>query len=209
MSNWGLTGLPSLVSRGRTRDAWFATGKLLGSARAASTAPTTLSAAGGTAWRCGAGRPDGRYGINRESHQLAPFTAALFRSGVVRSAWASSMKIRIVPGRRGLRFTVRAAGLSGVYVPSAWVTIKAALPWAGGTPRRVRRIARNQVLLVAKHYPRDWISRYGWPVLIAQGLWGLVALRHGAGWLSCKASWKDCTVSDPCAGSGRTRAYCK
>jgi hypothetical protein len=34
---------------------------------------------------------------------------------------------------------------------------------------------------VAKHYPRKWVLRYGWQVFVAQTLWGLVALRHGAG----------------------------
>jgi hypothetical protein len=33
---------------------------------------------------------------------------------------------------------------------------------------------------VAKHYPPNWVLRYGWPVFIAQTLWGFVALRHGA-----------------------------
>ena len=47
-------------------------------------------------------------------------------------------------------------------------------------PDTVRKIARNQLLLVAKHYPPNWILRYGWPVFIAQTLWGFVALRHGA-----------------------------
>jgi hypothetical protein len=41
-------------------------------------------------------------------------------------------------------------------------------------------MARNQVLLVAKHFPSGWMRRYGWPVLVAQGLWGVVAARHGA-----------------------------
>jgi hypothetical protein len=44
----------------------------------------------------------------------------------------------------------------------------------------VRKIARNQLLIVAKHYPPNWVLRYGWPVFIAQALWGFVALRHGA-----------------------------
>ncbi|HEY7615722.1 MAG TPA: hypothetical protein VH744_02890, partial [Terriglobales bacterium] len=43
------------------------------------------------------------------------------------------------------------------------------------------RIARNQALLVAKHYPRVWGLRYGWPVLVAQVLWGGLAIRHGQG----------------------------
>jgi hypothetical protein len=43
-------------------------------------------------------------------------------------------------------------------------------------------ISRNQVLLVARHYPRRLLWRYGWAILAAQGLWGLVAARHGCAW---------------------------
>jgi hypothetical protein len=48
----------------------------------------------------------------------------------------------------------------------------------------VRRIARNQLLLVSRHFSR----RRWWTVAVAQLLWGAVALRHGAGgaWLQGK-----------------------
>ena len=49
-------------------------------------------------------------------------------------------------------------------------------------PETTRRIARNQVFLVAKHYSRRLLWRYAWQIAVAQGLWGFVALRHGAGW---------------------------
>jgi hypothetical protein len=44
-------------------------------------------------------------------------------------------------------------------------------------PETVRRIARNQLLLAARHYS----ARQLWPILVAQLLWGSVALRHGQG----------------------------
>jgi GT2 family glycosyltransferase len=72
------------------------------------------------------------------------------------------------------------AGLAGVYVPEAVAYHQGSATlgrWHGET---VRKIARNQLLLVAKHYPPNWILRYGWPVFIAQTLWGFIALRHGA-----------------------------
>jgi GT2 family glycosyltransferase len=72
------------------------------------------------------------------------------------------------------------AGLGGVYVPEAVAYHQGSATlgrWHGET---VRKIARNQLLLVAKHYPPNWILRYGWPVFIAQTLWGFIALRHGA-----------------------------
>jgi hypothetical protein len=46
----------------------------------------------------------------------------------------------------------------------------------------VRRIARNQVFLVAKHYPASLLRQYWWPIFVGQALWGMLALRHGAGW---------------------------
>ena len=46
----------------------------------------------------------------------------------------------------------------------------------------VRRIARNQVFLVAKHYPASLLLRYGWCIFVGQALWGMLALRHGTGW---------------------------
>ena len=53
----------------------------------------------------------------------------------------------------------------------------------------VRRIARNQVLLAAKHFrgqPR-------WPIVAGQLLWGLLALRHGRGFgVSFAASYPGC-----------------
>ena len=49
-------------------------------------------------------------------------------------------------------------------------------------PDTVRRISRNQMLVAGAALPA---AKWWWPVLVAQGLWGLVALRHGAGlaWL--------------------------
>ena len=54
----------------------------------------------------------------------------------------------------------------------------------------MRRIARNQLFLVARHFPKGWLLRYGWPVLVGQALWGLIALRHGAGGAFLKGKWE-------------------
>jgi GT2 family glycosyltransferase len=79
----------------------------------------------------------------------------------------------------GLRCAL--AGLAGVYVPEALGYHQGSATLGRWHSESVRQIARNQILLIAKNYPGNWIARYGWPVLIAQALWGLVALRHGAG----------------------------
>ena len=51
-------------------------------------------------------------------------------------------------------------------------------------------MARNQVWLVARHYPAPVPPRYWWPILAAQALWGCVALRHGAGTAWLHGKWQ-------------------
>jgi GT2 family glycosyltransferase len=80
----------------------------------------------------------------------------------------------------GLRCATQ--GLGGVYVPDAVATHQGSASLGPWSPAMVRLVARNQVLLIAKHYPRSLLRRYWWPILVGQGLWGLLALRHGAAW---------------------------
>jgi GT2 family glycosyltransferase len=162
-------------------DAWFATGKLLDAA-AHERIEGSFDALcrGGCAWRCGHGRLDSQLWNQPRSIQLAPFTAAIFRADLFRRVGLLDEQFESY--LEDVDFGLRCAelGLSGLYVPEAiaYHTGSATLGrWHRDT---VRKIARNQLLLVAKHYPPDWIKRYGWCVLVAQTLWGFVALRHGA-----------------------------
>jgi GT2 family glycosyltransferase len=162
-------------------DAWFATGKLLDAA-AHERIEGSFDALcrGGCAWRCGQGRLDSQLWNQPRSIQLAPFTAAIFRADLFRRVGLLDEQFESY--LEDVDFGLRCAelGLSGLYVPEAiaYHTGSATLGrWHRDT---VRKIARNQLLLVAKHYPPDWIKRYGWCVLVAQTLWGFVALRHGA-----------------------------
>jgi len=161
-------------------DAWFATGKLL-DANSRSHIDGTFDAIsrGACSWRCGQGRPDSPLWNQPRAIRFAPFTATLFRAelfervGMLDDSFESYLE--------DVDFGIRCAALQlpGVYVPGAvaYHTGSATLGrWHSAT---VHRIARNQLLLVAKHYPRNWISRYGWPVFVGQFLWGLLALRHG------------------------------
>ena len=161
--------------------AWFATGKLF-NAQARERIDGTFDAVcrGGCAWRCGHGRLDSPLWNKPRIIQLAPFTAAVFRAGVFDRV--GLLDERFESYLEDVDFGLRCAeaGLGGLYVPEAVAYHEGSATlgrWHGDT---VRKIARNQLLLVAKHYPQNWVLRYGWPVFVAQALWGIVALRHGA-----------------------------
>jgi len=162
-------------------DAWFATGKLLNAAaRERIDGSFDAVCRGACAWRCGHGLLDSETWNQPRSIQLAPFTAAVFRADLF--SRVGLLDERFESYLEDVDFGLRCAlqGLGGLYVPEAvaYHTGSATLGrWHSDT---VRKLARNQVLLVAKHYPPDWVKRYGWQVLVAQTLWGLVALRHGA-----------------------------
>ena len=135
---------------------------------------------GACAWRCGNGRLDSQIWNQPKTIQLAPLTAAVFRAdlfdrvGLLDEAFESYLE--------DVDFGLRCAeaGLTGLYVPEAMAYHAGSATLGRWHPDTVRKIARNQLLMVAKHYPRNWVIRYGWSIFVAQLLWGLVALRHGA-----------------------------
>jgi GT2 family glycosyltransferase len=164
-------------------DAWFAGGKILDFRRRDIVEGAwDLVSRGACAWRAGHGRPDGETWNRPRPIRFPPLAATLTRRalfdrvGLLEEGFESFLE--------DVEFGLRCAraGLAGLYVPAARV-----YHWGGATlgrwhPEAVRRIARNQLLLVARHYPERWWLSYGWAVLVGQALWGLVALRHGAGW---------------------------
>ena len=136
---------------------------------------------GGTAWRCGAGSPDGPVWAQPREVRIPPFTAILVRRndflavGGLEEAFGSYLE--------DVDFGLRCAskGYSGRYVPDA-------VSWHAGSAtlgrwhaRTVRQIARNQVFLVARHYSGTLLRRYGWKIAVAHLLWGALAIRHGRG----------------------------
>jgi GT2 family glycosyltransferase len=175
--NW----LDHLVKKLESRDAAFAAGKLL-NARARDRIDGSFDAIclGGCALRCGHGRPDSPVWNQGRTIRLAPLTAVVFRARVFERV--GLLDERFESYLEDVDFGLRCAeaGLDGVYVPEAVAYHEGSGTLGRWHPETVRRISRNQLFLVAKHYPRNWILRYGWSVFIAQALWGLVALRHGA-----------------------------
>lgn len=139
-----------------------------------------LLAASGCAWRAGNGREDSAAWNDQRAIHFMPLTAAICRrdlfeqTGYLDEDFESYLE--------DIDFSLRSAlaGARGVYVPHAVGWHEGSATLGVWHPDTVRRLSRNQVMLVAKHYPRNWLLRYGWKVLAGQLLWGMVAARHGA-----------------------------
>ena len=171
------------LAAGLVPEVWFATGRILQAAQ-----PGLIDATydavcrGGASWRVGHGCPDGpAFGEPRRIWS-APFTAALFRAELFRAVGLLDERLEsyLEDADFGLRCAL--AGCAGQYVPGAVARHQGSATLGRWHPETSRRMARNQVALVAKHYPARLLLRYAWPIVVAQGLWGLVALRHGRGW---------------------------
>jgi GT2 family glycosyltransferase len=171
---------------GAAANVWFATGKIL-SAISPERIDGTFDAVcrGGTAWRVGAGRPDGPAFAEPRLIASAPWTAALFRAELFRRV--GLLEERFESYLEDVDFGMRCAaqGIGGIYDPAAVGWHRGSATLGRWHPETVRRIARNQIFLLARHYPAPMLARWIWPILVAQGLWGALAARHGAGlsWL--------------------------
>jgi GT2 family glycosyltransferase len=160
----------------------FGTGKILSAEDGESIDGTyDLICRGGCAWRAGSGQRD-RAGFDAEQTiRFCPATAAIYRASVFRAAgrFEESFESYLEDVELGLRMA--AAKLKGGYFPEAVSRHWGSATFGRWNPRVVRLMARNQVFLVARHYPAEILRRWIWPVMVAQLLWGAVALRHGCG----------------------------
>ncbi len=174
--------LESLAAAFVEAEVWFATGKIFDAARRDVLDGTwdAISRAG-CPWRVGSGRAGGPPFDAPRTIRFAPWTAAVFRTalfervGLLDETFESYLE--------DVDFGLRCAGrrLAGAYVPAAVAWHHGSATLGRWHPDSVRRMARNQVLLLAKHYPPRLLLRWAWPVFVGQALWGLVAFRHGAG----------------------------
>ena len=162
------------------RQAWFATGKLLdASRRDRMDGAFDAICRGACAWRCGHGRRDSALWNTPREIRFAPLTAALIRAELFDRVGLLDESLESYLEDIDLGIRCAAKGLTGLYLPSAVAYHQGSATLGTWHPDTVRKISRNQLLIVAKHYPRKWILSYGWPILVAQALWGLIALRHG------------------------------
>ncbi|MEQ1883628.1 MAG: glycosyltransferase family 2 protein [Bryobacteraceae bacterium] len=170
--------LDRLLARATAANVFFATGKTLDAAD-----PTRLDGTydeisrGACALRCGAGRYDRPFWNRERTIRFAPMTAAIFRRqlftelGGLDETFGSYLE--------DVDFGIRCAlaGKPGLYVPSAIAYHRGSSTLGKWSPDTVRHIARNQVLLAAKHFQ----GQPNLPILAGQLLWGLVAAKHGCG----------------------------
>ena len=159
-------------------DAWFATGKILqaGDTSLLDGAFDEISR-GACACRCGFGKPDAPVWNQARPIRFSPMTAAIFKRQLFRDI--GGLDETFVSYMEDVDFGLRCAlaGKQGWYMPSAVAYHRGSATLGGWSKDTVWRIARNQVLLAAKHFrgqPR-------WPIMAGQVLWGLLALRHGRG----------------------------
>jgi GT2 family glycosyltransferase len=171
--------LGALLEAASRENAWFATGKIL---RAG--VPGIIDGTfdeisrGACACRCGSGKPDSPYWNELLGIRIAPMTAALLRRDLFREV--GNLDEFFGSYLEDVEFGLRCAlaGRGGVYVPAAVAHHRGSATLGEWHPDTVRRIARNQILLAAKHFrgqPR-------FPIAAGQLLWGLLAFRHGRGW---------------------------
>jgi hypothetical protein len=178
--------LAKLQAAAQAGGAWFATGKILEAGSHDLIDGTfDVICRGGTSWRVGSGRIDAAAFSASRQIWSPPFTAVLLRTEVFRSA--GLLESRFESYLEDVDFGLRCAAreLAGVYVPAAIAWHRGSATLGRWHSETVRRIARNQLYLVARHYPAPLLRRGFWAMVTAQILWGALALRHGAamGWL--------------------------
>jgi GT2 family glycosyltransferase len=170
--------LETLLAGAEREQVSFATGKIVRSAD-----PSTIDGTfdeisrGACAARCGFGCTDGPIWRQPRRIRFAPMTAVLFRKDVFERV--GKLDESFESYLEDVDFGIRCAtiGLDGIYLPSAAARHSGSATLGEWNSDTVRLIARNQILLAAKHFggqPR-------WPIVAGQLLWGVLALRHGQG----------------------------
>jgi GT2 family glycosyltransferase len=184
-------------------DVWFATGKTLSASQRNRIDGTyDLIARSACAWRVGNGHLDGPEFSQARPIAMAPATAALFRTELFRRVGLldTTFESYLEDVDFGLRCAID--GLSGAYVPDAVAYHWGSASLGKWNPKIVRLTARNQVYLVSKH---NLFRQFWWPILAGQLLWGLVALRHGAGWAFVRGKLAALSQPYPSRNSPRQR----
>lgn len=165
---------------------WFMAGKLLSGARPGEIdGAFDLISRGGCAWRAGHGFRSAGPESGPMQMDFPSFTAGLFRRslfnriGYLEESFESYLE--------DIDFGLRCAeaGLWGLYAPQAVGIHEGSATLGEWNPETARRLARNQLWIVARHFPR-----VSWPVVVSQFLFIGLGFRNGAGWAVLKGKWQ-------------------
>ena len=178
--------LETLLAAAQIAGARFATGKIL-QARDHSRIDGAWDeiSRGACPLRCGSDAPDGPLWNQPRKIRMAPMTALLVERKLFLEL--GGLDERFESYLEDVDFGLKCAlsGAGGIYLPAAVAYHYGSSTWGRWHPDSVRLLARNQVLLAAKHFR----GQKRWPILAGQLLWGLVALRHGCGWSYLRGKW--------------------
>ncbi len=173
--HWLETILRAVVA---SPEVFFAAGKLV-SARDRSYLDGTHDAIsrGATSWRCGHGCPDGPAWSKPRRINFAPLTATLVRRALFEEIGPldEAFESYLEDVDFGLRCAIHRR--TGIYVPDAVAAHEGSATLGAWHKATVRRISRNQTLLVRKYFRGAPL----WPIVVGQLLWGILAVRHGLG----------------------------
>jgi GT2 family glycosyltransferase len=182
---------PNWLSRLVAAKAPFAAGKILsGNDPLVIDGTFDLLCRGGCPWRAGHGKRDTPGVPAGGSMDMASFTAVLFerRALLAVGSLDENFESYLEDVDFGLRCMAR--GIQGKYVPEAICQHRGSASLGRWHKDSVRRMARNQIFLIAKYYPRPLVRRWIWPILVAHLLWGMLAFRHGAGFGWIRGKWE-------------------
>ena len=208
--------LALMSHRARQAAAWFATGKVLDATR-----KNRIDGAGdavcrgGAAWRLGHGRADGPAFAHPRPTYFPSATATLFRRDFFDRAGLFDESFFAYLEDVDLGMRSAALGCRGVYVPEAEAWHRGSETAGKWSAPSVTWITRHQLKLVAKHYSEAMLLRFGWHVLVAQGLWAAMAVSRGRfrawmrgarlGLADCWGEWRPATRAGE---SSLCRALC-
>ena len=169
---------------------WFATGKLrsAGNPRVLDGAWDAIGFAAAPL-RIGWGQEDGPRFDRSKDIAIAPMTAAVFRTALFDRIGALDDQFESYLEDVDFGIRCAASGYRGCYVANAEATHVGSATLGRWNPKTARKIARNQVYLLAKHFKRATIKRYLWPILAGQILWIGLAARHGAFLAALSGKW--------------------
>src|SRR5262249_11881840 len=148
--------------------AWFALGKLLDHAdRRRIDGVGDAICAGGTSCRLGHGRPDQALFDTPRATFFPSGTAVLFRRDFFVRAGLYDERFFAYLEDVDLGLRAGLLGLKGVYVPEAVGYHRSGATIGAWSGRMVNWLTRNQILLLAKHYPGQLWGEFGRAILVS------------------------------------------